>query len=162
MLSHLHSDHASGLPLVADSKTFLTSEEEWQTANHDKLRYITKMWQGINMKTFHFEDTGHGPFGRSFDLFNDGSIEFLFTPGHSLGLAATIIRGESGQEVLLASDTGYSAENINKLYTPGIVRNRGNAIQSIGWIREKSRESQVIELLANHDPEVKPHTIVLN
>ena len=125
-------------------------------ANRDKLRYIAKMWQGIDMNTFHFEDTGHGPFGRSFDLFNDGSIEFFFTPGHSLGLAATIIRGESGQEVLLAADTGYSAKNINKLYTPGIVKNRGNAIQSVGWIREKSRESQVIELLPNHDPEVIP------
>lgn len=120
------------------------------------------MCQGIDMNTFHIEDTGHGPFGRSFDLFNDGSIEFLFTPGHSLGLAATIIRGESGQEVLLAADTGYSAKNINKLYTPGIVKNRENAIQSVGWVREKSRESQVIELLANHDPEVIPHTIILN
>lgn len=34
MLSHLHSDHASGLPLVADAKNFLTSEEEWQTATN--------------------------------------------------------------------------------------------------------------------------------
>ncbi|WP_407886273.1 N-acyl homoserine lactonase family protein [Levilactobacillus sp. N40-8-2] len=161
VLSHLHSDHASGLPLVKDAQHILVSAPEWQAAQHDKLRYIAKMWQNVSLKTFAFQPSQLGPFHQSFDLFNDGSVQFIYTPGHSRGLAATLIHSTSGQEVLLASDTGYAQSSIDHLYTPGIVINRRQALESIAWVQQKSHEPQVIETLTNHDPQISPHTITL-
>ncbi|WP_125590930.1 N-acyl homoserine lactonase family protein [Companilactobacillus jidongensis] len=161
VLSHLHSDHVSGLPLVKDAKNILVSAEEWQAGNTDKLRYIPKSWANTKMRTFNFHPSNLGPFHRSFDLFNDGSINFIYTPGHSRGLAATLIKGADDKEVLLASDTAYAQESIDKLYTPGIAVNRAQAIESVGWVKEKSQESQVIETITNHDPNVKQHMITL-
>lgn len=161
MLSHLHSDHASGLPLVKDAQHILTSTPEWNTAQHDRLRYIPKMWQGVDVQTFDFDHTDLGPFHRSFYLFGDGSMQFIYVPGHSRGLAATLIQGHQGEQVLLASDTGYAQESIDHLYTPGIVVNRTQALESVAWIQQRASEPQVIETLTNHDPAIRPHTITL-
>ncbi len=103
MLSHLHSDHADGLKLVQNAKKIMVSKEEWQGTLDDPKRYIKKEWHGVNLETFEFIETGVGPKKRSFDLFGDGSIVFVHTPGHSVGLAATIIQN-NGQFVLLTSD----------------------------------------------------------
>jgi len=162
VLSHLHSDHASGLPLVKDAHHILVSKPEWQAAQHDRLRYIPKMWRDVTLQTFAYQPSELGPFHQSFDLFNDNSIQFVYTPGHSRGLAATLIHGESGQEVLLASDTAYAQTAIDHLYTPGIVINRPQALQSVAWVQQKSREPQILETLTNHDPQVSPHTITLD
>lgn len=161
VLSHLHSDHASGLPLVKDAQKILVSQPEWTAAQHDPLRYIPKMWRGVDLQTFQFSPSQLGPYHQSFDLFQDGSVQFIYTPGHNRGLAATLIRGGAGQEVLLASDTAYAQESIDHLYTPGIVINRPQAIQSVAWVQQKSQEPQVIETLTNHDPRIQPHTIKL-
>ena len=49
-------------------------------------------WQGVNLETFEFIEVGVGPKKRSFDLFGYGSVVFVHIPGHSVGLAATIIQ----------------------------------------------------------------------
>ena len=105
------------------------------------------MWKDVTIEPFNYSQTGLGPFGCSFDLFNDGTVQFITTPGHSQGLSATLITGDHGQEVLLASNTGYTQESIDKLYTPGITVNRQQAVQSIGWVQERANQHQVIETL---------------
>lgn len=161
MLSHLHSDHASGLPLVKDAQHILVSQNEWDAAQHDHLRYIAKMWRGVDVQTYDFTASELGPFHQSFDLFGDGSLQFIYVPGHSRGLAATLIQGTSGQQVLLASDTGYAQTSIDHLYTPGIVVNQAEALQSIAWVQQKASEPQVITTLTNHDPDIRPQVITL-
>ncbi|HAT55459.1 MAG TPA: MBL fold metallo-hydrolase [Lactobacillus sp.] len=162
MLSHLHSDHASGLKLVKDAKHILTSEPEWQAAQHDKMRYISKMWDGVNVQTFDYEHSQLGPFHQSFDLFGDGSVQFVATPGHSAGLSATIVTGKDGQEVVLAADVGYAQESWEKMVTPGIVVDRKAAIESLAWIKQEAAKPNVVEALANHDTKVMPHVITLS
>lgn len=161
ILSHLHSDHASGLPLVKDAQNILVSEEEWQAANHDKLRYIPKMWQGVNVKTFKFNETQLGPAHKSFDLFDDGSVQLIFTPGHSRGLTSMLITGSDNKSVLLASDTGYAKKSIIERKTPGIAVSRKWASMSVSWVNQLSHNSQIIETIVNHDPETSPKIITL-
>ncbi|KRM23637.1 MBL fold metallo-hydrolase [Latilactobacillus graminis] len=124
LLSHLHSDHASGLPLVKHAKKFLVSEEEFEAGRKDKLRYIPKMWRDVTLTPFQYVNSQLGPFHRSFDLFNDGSIQMIWTPGHSAGLSSTLITGADGKSVLLASDTGYAQSSIEERKTQGISINQ--------------------------------------
>lgn len=162
VLSHLHSDHASGLKLVKEAKKILTSDAEWQAANRDKLRYINKMWRDVNVETFAYESANVGPLHQTFDLFGDGSVQFVATPGHSAGLSATIVTGKDGREVVLAADVGYARESWEKMVTPGIVVDRKAAIESLAWIKQEAAKPNVVEALANHDPQVMPHVVTLS
>lgn len=162
LMSHLHCDHADGLSLVKDAKKILVSEEEWTAANHDHLRYLPHEWKNVAVETFHLSPSLDGAYHRSFDLFGDGSIRMIWEPGHSAGLCATRVKSySSDQYVMLAADAGYAAKSWKEDLTPGVVVNRQQAQKSLDYIGKVAKDPQCIECLANHDPLVKPHTIVL-
>ena len=69
ILTHLHTDHASGLKQVKNAKKIIVSEEELQDTKDFPIRYAKSMFDGINFETFKFKKTGIGPVGESFDLF---------------------------------------------------------------------------------------------
>ncbi|HWT76179.1 MAG TPA: N-acyl homoserine lactonase family protein [Mobilitalea sp.] len=88
LLSHLHTDHASGVKLVKDAKTILVSEPEMEDVKKYPIRYASRMWEDVPLTTFRFENTGIGPVGKSYDLFGDGSVVLVNVPGHTNGLSA--------------------------------------------------------------------------
>lgn len=161
LMSHLHCDHASGMKLIKDAKRILVSRDEWQVANKPSLVYLPHEWSGVNVETYNFEQSKIGPFNKSLDLFGDGSVVQIYTPGHSVGLTSTLIRGNDGKYVLLAADTGYSQMSWDKMLTPGICVNRNQAITSLGWTREMAHNPDCIKAIANHDPEVEQQVIEL-
>lgn len=160
-MSHLHCDHASGLKLVKNAKKILVSSEEWQVANKVPLVYLPHEWAGVNVQTYDFEQSKIGPFNKSFDIFGDGSVIQIFTPGHSAGLTSTLVRGSGGRYVLLAADVGYARQSWEKMLTPGICVNRNQAITSLGWTREMAHNPLCIKALANHDINVDQQVIEL-
>ncbi|HCU6971290.1 N-acyl homoserine lactonase family protein [Staphylococcus aureus] len=162
LMSHMHCDHADGLRLVKDAKKILLSEQEHEAIIRDKLHYLSHEWKGINLETFKFCESGIGPKKKSFDLFGDGTITMVWVPGHSKGLASTIIRNEnSDRYVLLASDVGYAAKSWQEDILPGVLIDKNDAQESLNWIKMMANNSNCIEAIANHDVNVKPHVIEL-
>lgn len=47
------------------------------------------------------------------------------------------------------------------MITSGISLDKKNQKKSLEWIREQSMDKNCLESLANHDPDVIPHTILL-
>ncbi|ALA44860.1 MULTISPECIES: N-acyl homoserine lactonase family protein [Paenibacillus] len=160
ILSHLDIDHASGIKLVSKAKNILTSDIEWEAAPKSKHRYLQHMWEGVPIRTFSFKPSEYGPQHQSFDLFGDESLIFVHTPGHSHGLSATIVKN-NGKFVLLTSDTGYAKKSWEEMILQGVLVNKQQAIESLKWVKHMSNEPNCIEVIANHDPDIKPHTIVL-
>ena len=161
ILTHLHTDHASGLSQLKDAKHILVSKKEFQDTKKYPVRYAKSMWDGINFETFNFSQTDLGPVGRSFDLFNDGSIELINIPGHTNGLTAVKVN-HNGKFVLLFSDGGYATKSWKEMIPPGTALDENQALKSLQWIRETSLDKNCVESLANHDPDVIPHEIILN
>lgn len=161
LLSHLDCDHASGLREVKTARHILVSDEEVRCAKKHRYRYHASMWQGVNLTPFSFADTGIGPFGKSYDLFDDGSIQMVSIPGHSDGLFAVLIRGTNGQFVLLFADGGYASRSWQEMIRPGISLNPAKQMQSLAWIRDMSRDPACLASFANHDPEVLPQILTL-
>lgn len=160
IMSHLHSDHASGLRQLFGAKKFLVSKPELDDTKNFPIRYISSMWQGINFETFDFEDTGEGPVGKSFDLFGDGSIELVNIPGHTSGLVAMKI--SNGEKfVLLFADGGYAEKSWREEIPPGTALDEDLALKSLKWIAKVSKMSNCAESLANHDPNILPHEIII-
>ncbi len=161
LMSHLHCDHASGLPLMKNAKHILVSKPEWQIANHLPLVYLPHEWRGVDVQTYNYQNSDVGPFHRAFDVFGDGSILQVYTPGHASGMSSTLIRGSNGKYVILAADVGYSNDSWEKMLTPGICTNRNYAIQSLGWVKEMAHDPNCVEALANHDTSTDQHSITL-
>ena len=160
IMSHLHTDHASGLKQFAKAKKILVSTPELEDTKKFPIRYVSSMWNGINFETFDFTDSGNGPVGKSFDLFGDGSIELINIPGHTSGLAAMKITAEN-KFVLLFADGGYAEKSWREEIPPGTALDEEQALNSLRWIAKTSRLSECVESLANHDSNIKPHEIIL-
>ena len=79
-MTHLHTDHASGLKSVRGAKKILVSAAELDDTKKYPIRYVADMWQGVELEPFDFNDTGVGSVGKSFDLLGDGSIELVNIP----------------------------------------------------------------------------------
>lgn len=161
LLSHLHCDHVSGLKHVKTAKKILVSEPEWRVANRLPMVYLPHEWRGVNVETYQYQRTGFGPFGESYDVFGDGSLLQVHTPGHATGMSATLVRGRDGKYVLLAADTGYASVSWEKMLTPGICTSRKDAITSLGWVREMAHNANCVQALANHDPHTEQQVITL-
>ncbi|WP_052414604.1 MBL fold metallo-hydrolase [Paenibacillus sp. FSL R5-0345] len=163
ILSHLDGDHAGGLQLVKGANNILVSREELEASKgwSRAIRYNSKQWEGINLQPIEFIDSGIGPMKRSFDLFNDGSLQLIWSPGHSKGLISLMVKNEYEDYVLLVADTGYATKSWEKLIIPGISVNKKQAYQSLKWVKKMTRQPNCVAALASHDPDVKPHTITL-
>lgn len=160
MLSHLHCDHADGLRHVKEAKRILVSDLEYKAATRDKIRYLSHEWEGVNLETFRYKETKVGAFGYSFDMFGDGTIEFILAKGHSAGLAATQIK-HNGEFIILSSDVAYGRLSLEEALEPGVVVNRQEAIYSLQWLIHMSKQENCRAIIANHDSEIKPQTICL-
>ncbi len=160
VLSHLHTDHASGLKLVKDAKNLLVSEDELASASMEKIKYVHHMWEGVNLKTFKFTPSHYGPANRSYDLFGDESIVFVYLPGHTVGLAGALIQN-SGKFVLLTSDCGYAYKSWEQMIPPYHITSKEEIISSFEWIRDMARKDNCVACLANHETNLKSRMIEL-
>ncbi|WP_421943283.1 N-acyl homoserine lactonase family protein [Pedobacter sp.] len=125
-ISHLHPDHVSGLKLVKDAKKVLTSSIELRDTKKHPLLYLPFMWRDVNLETFDFENA-------EYDLFGDRSVVFVNTPGHTNGMASTLVQN-NGKFVLLCADTGYSKKSWEEMILPGMLTNKkkSNGITEMG------------------------------
>lgn len=162
IITHLDADHVSGLRDVAAAKNILVSRPELEAGTKLKyrIRYVPSMWEGITMTPFDYADTGIGPFGRSYDLFGDGSVLLVDIAGHSEGLCAVLIR-RNDKFVLLFSDGGYSSRSWQEMILPGPFANKPDLQKSLEWIRKMSLDPNCVASWANHDPNLDPQTLVL-
>lgn len=152
VISHLDVDHISGLQLLSGAKRFLVSQLEWQNhADASKAKWIND----LPIETFSLEEIPHGPFQRGKDLFGDGLIYLVHTPGHTAGHLSVLIRVQKGW-VLLASDVGYAERSWQELILPGFTVDDKQAMQSLQWVQQFSQRNDCILSIANHDPSVKP------
>jgi glyoxylase-like metal-dependent hydrolase (beta-lactamase superfamily II) len=161
VITHLHSDHVSGLRLVEDAPRILVSEPELESVTGlVSLNRLMSghMWGGIEFESFGFEETGIGPYERSHDLCGDGSIQLVWVPGHADGQVAVLARTADGL-VLLASDAVYSTRNIEDGVPPGAVTERDAAVRSVEWVGEMQADPDCVAVIANHDPAVDPRRI---
>lgn len=55
--------------------------------------------------------------------------------------------------------TGWFRGSKNRVWLPGLAVDKVDAKKSLEWIQELSLDKKCKEILATHDPAVKPHSI---
>ncbi len=122
VMTHLHADHASGIAEFP-AATFLVSAEEWEAGARGRQLdgYIRRQFDhAFDYRTVDFEAGGVGSFatfGRSVDLFGDGSVRIVYTPGHTAGHCSVVLRLK-GREALLSGDAAYTMRTIRESHLP--------------------------------------------
>lgn len=153
VLTHLDSDHVSGVRQVSHARNVIISEPEWDARGD--LRYASSMWAGVDVEPIALESIPYGPEGAGLDLFDDGRVVLVHTPGHSAGLLSVLVDTGAGR-ALLASDVGYAARSWEEGVLPGLTDDDEAARASLDWVAEFAAREDCVAALANHDPDVAP------
>ena len=158
--SHMDFDHTSGLCLVREAKRIMAAREELEDSRKYFFRYVKTNWNFANVEPFEYENTGIGPVGRSYDVFGDGSVVLVNTPGHTHGMFSAVVSG-GGKYVVLAGDSVYTQRSIREKLIPGFTVNAKLAEKSLEWVCQCAADENCLLAAANHDPEVEEQTIEL-
>ena len=122
VMTHLHIDHASGVAQFPGA-TFVVTARECAAATEGGLRegYVSRQFDhAFDWRTIDFdgdEVSSYKSFGRTLDLFGDGSIRLAYTPGHTLGHMSVVVR-TAGPEFLVVGDAAYTMRTIKESALP--------------------------------------------
>jgi N-acyl homoserine lactone hydrolase len=114
VMTHMHLDHTSAISELPQS-TFVISEREWEEATRGSQPAMNGYRRShfdyaFDYRTVDFDRGGvdsYATFGRTFDLFGDGSLRLAFTPGHSAGHMSVIARLED-RDFVIGGDAMYT------------------------------------------------------
>jgi len=149
VMTHMHLDHASAISDFTEA-TYVLGEGEWAAFNEPRPTlkgYIRKQAEhAVDYREIVYDTRlvgSYSTFGRSFDMFGDGSIRLVYTPGHSRGHQSLILRLKE-REVLLAGDAVYFVDTLEH-------ERRGFALDDEHTWRRSLRE---IQLFQRENPDV--------
>jgi glyoxylase-like metal-dependent hydrolase (beta-lactamase superfamily II) len=154
IISHLHSDHAGGLPDLHGHASIYTSEAHWNAFKHPFYATI----EGANpaawpkgFKPSFLSATGPaiGPWDSCYPITSDGRIVAVDTPGHVPGHVSLIIMDED-VTYLLVGDAAYSLDLLDKQQIDGFNSDPYAALESQRKIKEFCKGRNVV-VLPSHE-----------
>ena len=155
LMTHLHVDHASAISEYPDS-TFLVSSAEWAAATEQGQfhGYVKRQFDhGFDYRLLDFEGSdgeSFSGFARSFDVFGDGSVRAVYTPGHTLGHMSIVLRTGRG-EVLIAADAIYMRRTLEDTHLPYRLEDEHLFRRSLREIRQYATETPEALIVPGHD-----------
>jgi N-acyl homoserine lactone hydrolase len=157
LITHLHSDHASGIAEFPGA-TFVVSAKEWEAASTARQTdgYLRRQYDhAFDYRTLDFDGedaASFATFGRSFDIFGDGSVRMVFTPGHTLGHCSVVLRLES-REALIVGDAAYTMRTIRESHLPSLMNDAHHFRRSLREIQLYLKGAPDAVVIPGHDME---------
>jgi glyoxylase-like metal-dependent hydrolase (beta-lactamase superfamily II) len=152
IMTHLHTDHAGGMHHFPNSE-FLIDRDEFHSASGLKgimAGYLPHRWpKWLNPTLISLNNQQFGPFEKSLELTNDGSIRIVGTPGHVATHMSVIVKME-GIYYFLAGDASYTENNMIKGIPDGVGTN--DSKDTLLKIREFTKKYPTV-YLPSHDQE---------
>jgi N-acyl homoserine lactone hydrolase len=162
VMTHLHIDHASGISEFPSS-IFVVSSAEWAAATSGSrplLRgYRPQHYDYVfDYRLVNFDDPkvdSYATFGRTFDLFGDGSVRLAFTPGHTLGHMCVLARLRD-RDFVIAGDAVYTVRQLEGGPEPPRPHDPHLWRRSLQELQLFAREYPRAVIVPGHDPEQWP------
>lgn len=156
VMTHLHVDHAGSLNEIEDC-TVVVSKDEWRSAHGKKLLargYVRRQYDlahDVQLVDFSADSVNSfATFGRSFDLFGDGSVVLVSTPGHTYGHMSVVLRLKD-RECLVAGDAIYTRRSLDAGEVPLVLADEHNYKRSVREIRAYKQMTPSALVIPGHD-----------
>ncbi len=154
VLSHLHSDHSGAIGRFPHATHIVQRREyeyaftpDWFAAG----AYVRRDFDRPGLK-WHFLE---GDATDGYDLYGDGALRMVFTPGHSVGHQSFLVRLPKSGAILLAADAAYTLDHWNEKALPGFMASAVDTVRSIGKLRMLAGQTDAV-VVTGHDPEAWP------
>jgi N-acyl homoserine lactone hydrolase len=159
VMTHLHNDHASGAIQFPGAR-FVVDTTEWAAACKggfaEGYRHA-HFDQPFDWRTVDYAHAQpYASFERTLDLFGDGSLRLLSTPGHTQGHQSILLRLED-RELLLTADAAYTRRAIDEDVLPiFIFGGEDRYRRSLAAIRAYTQLEPDAAVICGHDAEAWP------
>jgi N-acyl homoserine lactone hydrolase len=161
VMTHLHMDHASGMAEFPGS-TFILTEAEWRfatTIGRPLLHgYRPSHYDyAFDYRTLAYDTNvdSYSTFGRTFDLFGDGSVRLVSLPGHTPGHQGVICRLRD-RDFVIAGDAIYTHRQLDDAPEPPRPEDPHTYRRSLQELRLFHRQFPQAVITPGHDPEYWP------
>lgn len=156
VMTHLHFDHASALAEFPGA-TVVVSQPEWNAARGRAATLLgyppAQIDPDLSYRTVDFGAAAarpRGPFARSLDLFGDGSLILLDTPGHSIGHLSVLARLRE-REAMIAGDAIYTLATLREGKRPLRTEDSKAFERSVSALQTYDREHPDALIIPGHD-----------
>ena len=145
ILSHAHFDHIGNGNLFAKSSFIVQSAELDAMFGPDYVHfgYIPKLYE--TLRTADVQRVQG-----DLDLFRDGSIRLISTPGHTPGHMSLLLRLRETGPIILAADVAHYAFNLEQHLVPSMNSSQEESLRSMERIQRIAAEEGATIWL-NHD-----------
>ena len=145
--THLHIDHTGALGHFPDA-TVIVQANELDAARAADPPHV----QGYVREDFDQAGLDWRPVEGELDLFGDGAIRLLSTPGHSAGHMSLLLELDETGPVLLTADAADNRHQWDGQLRPRALYSRDDARRSLERLRELARETDSL-VVFGHDPD---------
>jgi N-acyl homoserine lactone hydrolase len=131
-VSHYHGDHIGQVASFPQS-TLLIGKGDWEALNDAKPNPL------VNPANFAHWISGGGkvePVSGDKDVFGDGSVIMLNTPGHTPGHHSLLVKLKDFGNVLLTGDLAHFRENYDSNGVPTFNTNRADTLASLDRFKQ--------------------------
>ena len=131
LLTHSHWDHVSGLPDFPGTPVWVTPQE------HEFIRQgghgqFGKPFTGIHYEEYGFEGGPYLGFPESHDVYGDGSIVVVPSPGHTPGSVIIFVTLGNGARYAFVGDLVWQLEGITQREERPWATRRGSDLDAEG------------------------------
>lgn len=142
-ISHYHFDH-TGQAADFPAATLLVDQRDWDAIKERQERaQPLKPWISGGGKV--------QPLSGDHDVFGDGSVTMLATPGHTPGHRSLLVRLKDSGPVLLSGDAVHFTENWDRQGVPSFNTSRAETLASMDRLRQIAKSLNA-RFVIQHEP----------
>lgn len=149
VMTHLHLDHAGNISEFPDAE-FIVQQDELDYAWWPADPIQRKLYLEGDFGVLRSPEFDVRPVDGWVDLFGDGSIECIPTPGHTAGHQAVKVELAEAGTVVLGGDLAFIERAVDEELQPPFAWDTEEAIQSTRQIRDMVRRTDA-DLYLAHD-----------
>jgi N-acyl homoserine lactone hydrolase len=146
IVSHLHFDHAGGLEFVKHADVYVQAAE--LAAARNPPVYQQELYNPADFE----HDLQWKPLDGDTDVFGDGTLRVLSTPGHTPGHQSLYVEFEHRKPLVLMGDATYSLAKMRQRRLSAVVWSADATVASWERFEEIEREAGA-ELRCTHEVE---------
>jgi N-acyl homoserine lactone hydrolase len=160
VMTHLHFDHSSAMSEFLGA-TFVLDQREWVAATTDRRPFLrgyrpAHYNYAFDYRTLSYNSDqirSYSSFGRTFDLFGDGSVRLASTPGHSAGHQSLICRLRD-RDLVIAGDAIYTLAQLDGAPEPPRPLDKHTWRRSLRELMLFRSQYPQAVILPGHDPDL--------